>query len=163
MPVRKTRPPTDAQVGRFHHEIVELIKKYQFRDRNQMVGCGISVSQCYLLECLARFGPQTMNELARRMYLTVSTLTRLVDQLEAKSLVTRREDADDRRVRRIQPTARGRSVFQASWRDIFVSERAILESFPESQRTAVIEVLRKLNEAAQGWRAGCGRRTPGQA
>jgi DNA-binding MarR family transcriptional regulator len=157
VPVRKVSPPTDAQVGRFHHELVELVKKYQFRDRNQMVGCGISVSQCYLLECLARFGPQTMNELARRMYLTVSTLTRLVDQLETKRLVTRREDADDRRVRRIQPTARGRRVFQATWSEIFVSERAILESFPASRRTAVIEVLRKLNEAAQGWRAGCGR------
>jgi DNA-binding MarR family transcriptional regulator len=161
MPVRKIPPPTDVEVGRFHHEIVELIKKYQFRDRNQMVGCGISVSQCYLLECLARFGPQTMNELARRMYLTVSTLTRLVDQLEGKALVTRREDAKDRRVRRIRPTARGRSVFQATWRDIFVSERAILESFPESQREAVIEVLSKLNEAAERWRAGCGRRAGG--
>lgn len=159
MPVRRGRGPTDAQVGRFHHEIVELIKKYQFRDRNQMTDCGISVSQCYLLECLARFGPQTMNELARRMYLTVSTLTRLVDQLESKSLVTRRQDSRDRRVRRIQATARGRNLFEAAWRDVFASERAILDSFPESRREGVIEVLSRLNEAAKGWRGGCSRAT----
>jgi len=154
MPPRRSRRPTESQVGRFHHEVVELIKKYQFRDRNRMTAAGVSVSQCYALECLARFGPQTMNELAERLYLAVSTLTRLVDQLAAKGLVTRTQDPVDRRVRRIAPTAKGLAHSEAAWRSVAASEREILASFPPSRREAVIEVIAKLNRAAEGWRRG---------
>ena len=157
----RPRRRIDAQVERFHHEMVELIKKYQFRDRNQRTCCGLSVSQCYVLEALHRFGPQTMNELARAMCLTVSTLTRVVDQAVAKGHVTRQEDERDRRIRRIRLTNKGRSVFLTSWQAVFASERAILEGVAADQRETLIRVLEKLNRAVDGWRSGCAAKPEG--
>lgn len=153
---RKTARHASSQVARFHREMVELVKKYQFRDRNQVTCHGLSVSQCYVLEALQGFGPQTMNELAQRMYLSVSTLTRVVDQLVAKGHVTRSEDERDRRVRRVRLTSRGSAMHREAWKRVFASEKTILGGFPPSQRETVVELLRKLNRAVDEWRA-CGR------
>ena len=62
----------NEQVTRFHNQIVELIKKYQFRDRNRDICCGLSVSQCYVLDTLRQSGPLSMNELAEKMRTLVS-------------------------------------------------------------------------------------------
>lgn len=154
-----TRQEPGGQVERFHREMVELIKKYQFRDRTQMTCCGISVSQCYVLETLQHAGALTMNELAVRMHLTVSTVTRVVDQLVTKKLVTRREDERDRRYRLVDLTPGGRTVFERSWKTVFESEKAILQGFPAGQRESLIRLLRELNQAVDRWRSTPAART----
>ena len=69
--------------------MANLVKRYQFRDRNETVAYGLSVSQAYSLRALHQNGPLTMGELATELHLTVSTLTRVVDQLVEKQLVDR--------------------------------------------------------------------------
>ena len=145
----------DKQVERFHQQIVELIKKYQFRDRDQISCCGISVSQCYVLETLHSSGPLTVNQLAGKMYLSISTVTRVVDQLVKKNYVTREEDLHDRRVRVIALTEAGEAVFQESWKNVFESEKIILENFPPEHREILIEFLKKLNQAVTHWQSCC--------
>lgn len=145
----------DKQVDQFHHEMVELIKKYQFRDRSQMTCCGVSVSQCYILETLHRFGALSMNQLAKRMYIEISTVTRVVEELVKKKLVTREEDPKDRRIRLITITDAGEAVFQESWKAVFASERQILDSFPAKEREVLIRFLRRLNQAVDDWRSCC--------
>jgi hypothetical protein len=49
----------DRQVRDFREAIAELVKKYQFRDRNETVAYGVSVSQAYALRALYRAGPCT--------------------------------------------------------------------------------------------------------
>ena len=97
----------DTQAEAFHHEMVALVKKYQFRDRNEITCCGVSVSQCYVLELLHFEGALTMQKLAEQMHLSVSTITRVVEGLVKKGYVHREEDAKDRRVRRVRLTGEG--------------------------------------------------------
>lgn len=145
------------QVGRFHREIVELVKKYQFRDRNQIVCCGVSVSQCYVLETIQNSGPMTMNHLARRMQLSVSTVTRVVEQLVKKRLVLREKDPQDRRFHSIRLTEKGRNMYRRSWQNVIESERIILRHFPAEHRSMLIDLLAKLNLAVENWQCGCCR------
>lgn len=144
------------QIEDFHRQIIGLVKKYQFRDRDQILGCGVSVSQCYVLETLHTHGVLTVNTLATKMYLKVSTVTRIVDQLVKKKYVTREESPNDRRVRVLQLTDAGEIVFQESWQNIFQSEKTILENFPAEHREMLIDFLKKLNQAVEQWHAGCG-------
>ncbi len=146
---------SNKQIENFHRQIVDLVKKYQFRDRHQILSCGISVSQCYILETLHTCGSLTVTELATKMYLKVSTVTRVVDQLVRKEYVSREEDLNDRRVRIMQLTELGEVVFQECWRNIFESERVILENFPAEHREMLIDFLRKLNQAVEQWHAHC--------
>jgi DNA-binding MarR family transcriptional regulator len=147
--------PLTNQVERFHRQIVELIKKYQFRDRDRISCCGISVSQCYALETLNAHGPLTANELAEKMFLKISTVTRVVDQLVKKNYVTREAGDQDRRVRVIKLTRDGETVFQETWNNVFESEKTILQNFPEQHREMLIDFLKKLNGAVDHWQACC--------
>ena len=96
-----------------------------------------------------------VTELATKMYLKVSTVTRVVDQLVRKEYVSRKEDPHDRRVRVLQLTESGEVVFQQSWRNIFQSEKVILENFPAEHRDMLIDFLEKLNQAVEQWHEHC--------
>lgn len=146
---------SDDQILQFHQQIVELIKKYQFRDRNQICCFGISVSQCYVLETLHTHGPLTMNELAKKMHLKISTMTRVVQQLVKKSYVRREEGLSDRRVRLIKLTKEGKAIYKKAWENIFESEKIILKGIPYEHKTVLIDVLRKLNQAVSSWQSCC--------
>lgn len=148
--------PND-QIQEFHNQIVELVKKYQFRDRNQVTCCGISVSQCYILETLHTHGDLTMNRLAEKMHLKISTVTRVVEQLILKGYVRRDEDPNDRRFRLISLTDSGEKVFQTAWKNIYQSEKTILENFPEAHRDMLVQLLKMLNKAVEEWRSCCSR------
>lgn len=145
----------DQQVKIFHQEIVELVKKYQFRDRNQMCSGDLSVSQCYVLEALHRYGPLTMNQLAEKMHLAISTITRVVEHLVRKKYVTKEEDKNDRRFRFIKLTPAGKKIFLQSWQNVLQSEREILQNFPPENRKVLIEFLSRLNQAVARWQACC--------
>ncbi len=94
------------QAGQLHEVFAELVRRYQFRDRDSIVCHGISVSQCYSLDALWRSGSLTMGELAAELALEISTMTRIVDHLVEVGLADRQEDPADRRVRRadLRPT-----------------------------------------------------------
>jgi DNA-binding MarR family transcriptional regulator len=145
----------DRQIEKFHKVIVDLIKRYQFRDRNQICCYGLSVSQCYTMELLHRLGPMTMNQLAENMVLTVSTMTRVVDQLVKKGYATREEYAGDRRIRTIRLTGEGESTFQMAWSDIYESEKNILQDISEENRQKLIQLLESLGQAVSKWQTRC--------
>ena len=150
-----TEKTTDNQILQFHQQIVGLIKKYQFRDRNQICCFGISVSQCYVLETIHTHGPLTMNELAKKMYLKISTMTRVVEQLVKKKYVRREEGLNDRRVRFINLTKQGRAIYKKAWENIFESEKVILKNIPAEHKAVLIDVLKKLNQAVSSWQSCC--------
>lgn len=141
------------QVREFRDAIAELVKKYQFRDRNETVAYGVSVSQAYALRALCREGSLNMKELADDLHLSVSTLTRVVDQLEAKKLVRRDRGDRDRRVCRVEPTGRGRALWQRLETELMEIDEEILSQLSSREREAVIRVLRRLAEATDAWRA----------
>ena len=58
---------------------------------------GLSAVELKTIEILDRLGPLTAGEMALRTNLTTGAITNLVDRLEARKLVERRADPDDRR------------------------------------------------------------------
>jgi MarR family 2-MHQ and catechol resistance regulon transcriptional repressor len=77
-------------------------------DLHSMVDAELSVLQFRCLLTLAQCGqPIPINELAERLGLTLATAGRNIDRLVAQDLVLRREDPNDRRVRRVSLAPRG--------------------------------------------------------
>src|SRR5579859_7609949 len=76
----------------------DLLRVYQFRDRDRICCFDVSVSQCYALEGLVRRGSMTLNDLAAYLYLDKSTVSRVVDALERKGYVVRLPHLSDGRV-----------------------------------------------------------------
>ena len=87
----------DADAEALHAALAELVRVYQFRDRDRICCHDVSVTQCYAIEALIRRGPSGLNDLAAELYLDKSTASRVVATLERKGYVTRAAHPDDGR------------------------------------------------------------------
>ena len=141
---------------RMHQVTKELSRRYQFRDRNAICCHGLSVTQCYALDALAEDGALSVTALARHLFLAVSTVTRLLDQLERKALVLRRRGRGDQRVVRAAITPKGRALLARIQADLVATQRALLAPLARGEREAVLKTLEGLVEAVTRWQDGCG-------
>jgi DNA-binding MarR family transcriptional regulator len=157
------------QAERLYRVFSELVRGYQFRDREQICCHGLSVSQCYALEALDAAGSEapgsmTMGELAARLHVKISTMTRLVDQLVAANLVTRVPDARDRRICRVKIGKKGQSLVSRIRADLVEEHEQVLGQIPPASREAVINAMSLLRTAFKerqecSLATGCNRRT----
>jgi DNA-binding MarR family transcriptional regulator len=64
-----------------------------------------------VLTILEASGPMSMGHLAEAMDISVASITGVIDRMEARGLVERRRDAEDRRVVLVQPAKGAKKVF----------------------------------------------------
>ncbi|HEY3174125.1 MAG TPA: MarR family transcriptional regulator [Candidatus Polarisedimenticolia bacterium] len=126
--------------------LTALIKRYQFRNRNRICCEDVTVSQCYVLKELSGHGTLAMTRLAGLMRLGVSSLTRVVDQLESKGYATRRRLPADRRVVCVEMTPAGKGVLKGIDGMIRRSEKEALVKMTPAQREGLLAGLRTLND-----------------
>jgi hypothetical protein len=74
--------------ARIHEALTQLVRVYQFRDRDRICRYDVSVTQCYAVEALVKQGPLRLQALAEQMFLDKSTASRVVDTLERKGYVS---------------------------------------------------------------------------
>jgi DNA-binding MarR family transcriptional regulator len=71
----------------------------------------LTMSQFKALMCTVKTeGGATSGQIAHYLGVGLSTITGIVDRLAEQELVTRREDPEDRRITRIQPTPRAKAL-----------------------------------------------------
>jgi DNA-binding MarR family transcriptional regulator len=140
----------------------DLIRAYQFRDRDRTYCHGISVTQCYALEGVIRGEPLTLNELARHLYLNKSTVSRVVDTMARKRLLTRTSHTDDRRAVQLRPTAKGRRLHRQIVKEVCERQERLIHDFSPEVRGHLIEFIRRLarspRERVSGPKGECGGR-----
>jgi DNA-binding MarR family transcriptional regulator len=97
---------------------------------------GLSMAQCKTLLELGGLGEASearqVGELAETLGVSVPSMSRAVDGLVKKRLATRVEDPDDRRVRRIAITERGKKLVET----VVVVRQAGMETFAASLTAA---------------------------
>lgn len=87
----------------------------------------------------------TPSELRRSMFITSGGLAKILRQLEARGLVSRRTDSADRRVKPVQLTPAAKPIVEAAVTDIVASGgerlRAILSEAEIAEVTAILAKL----------------------
>jgi len=134
------RPDTSAAAQDTAARLSALLRHVFLSDRGNQLRVieesGLSMTQCKALLELGGIGdsadPRQVGELAERFGVSVPSMSRAVDALVKKKLVTRLEDPDDRRVRRVAITAKGKKLVDT----LLVVRQAGLESFAESLSAA---------------------------
>jgi len=149
----KGRLEADAEA--LHEALSELVRVYQFRDRDRICCHGISVTQCYALEALLRRGPSSLNDLAGELYLDKSTASRVVTVLEKKGYVSRASHAQDGRVIVLTVTAAGRRLNGLIRAELIAQARHLLEGFEPDVRKGAARLIRSVAKAAAA-RSGAG-------
>ena len=122
----------------------QLIRKFVLVERDEKVCLGVTISQCYTIETLARNGGVSMTELSREMGVAVSTMTRILDVLVREGLVTRKNSTKDRRLVCVGLTNKGRNLAGKLKRcaDDYLGD--VFANVPANERKKVTESLRTL-------------------
>jgi DNA-binding MarR family transcriptional regulator len=129
--------------------ISDLVRVYQFHDRDRICCHDISVTQCHALEMIVRHGPMRMNDLAERLLLDKSTTSRVVQSLVRKGHVEQRRDAKDGRATALAATRAGRSLCARITDDLVDEQHALLSDLDPEVRDGVVDVIRRLARAAE--------------
>jgi len=145
----------NKQAERLYDAFSELVRVYQFRDRDQICCHGLSVSQCYTLDALVPAESLTMGELAEKLCLKISSVTRVVDPMVECGWVKRVEDPKDRRVCRVQATAKGRQLMDRVRADLVHEHKQVLRNVSPESRDAVIQAMTDLLAALQARKNCC--------
>lgn len=153
---RKSKAPDPSEPERLQADAValnaalaDLVRVYQFRDRDRICCFDISVTQCYALEALAEHGPMRSQALAAQMLLDKSTTTRVIDALERKGYVERRPDDQDARAVSLRITRSGRSLYDTINRGLIAQQAEMLADLDPAIRASVTDVIRRLAKAAE--------------
>lgn len=126
----------------------DLVRVYQFRDRDRICCHDISVTQCYALETLIQRGPSSLTSVAAELYLDKSTASRVVATLERKRYVSRSSDPKDGRAVVLKPTPAGRRLYALIKQSLLAEERELLRDFEPAVRAAAAEIMARLAKAA---------------
>jgi len=137
----------ERDTAELYDALSELVRVYQFRDRDRICCYDVSVTQCYALETLVRRGGMTLNDLAAQLYLDKSTASRVVDALERKGYMTRLPHPEDRRAVLLEATAAGRALEGKIRDSILAEERELLAGFAPEVRRSMTQLLRRLARA----------------
>ncbi|MGE3771777.1 MAG: MarR family winged helix-turn-helix transcriptional regulator [Gammaproteobacteria bacterium] len=103
---------------------------------------GVTRSQAWVIAYLSRQDGMPQSDLAAQLDLGKVALGGLVDRLEATSLVERRPDAADRRIKRIFLTAEGRKVVTRMRKIAAATNAVILHGIPPAEVKAAAQTLR---------------------
>lgn len=115
------------------------------RMRQRLPGDELDYSLVPALRVLWESGPVRHTELAERLLLDASTVSRKVHQLEERGLVTVTPDTHDARARRVTLLPEGHAVLEqllARRRSIIT---CVLETWPAEDRTRLHELLDRFN------------------
>jgi DNA-binding MarR family transcriptional regulator len=129
--------------------MTELLRLYQFRDRDRVDSRGVTVTQTYALEVILRRQTVTAKQLARELALEKSTVSRLVEAMVERGLVERVDHPSDARSVLLRATPLGRRLYAEVRREIARENAAALQGLTGTERALFIETLKRFTEAAQ--------------
>jgi len=109
----------------------------------------ISFTGMFLLSYIGKRGPQKLSDLALRLGQTKSSMTYLVDSLEARDLLKREYDENDRRVTWVKDTEKSLSMLTIHDRFQSIMEEALSSMGPEKLKAAS-EVIDRIAESING-------------
>jgi len=109
---------------------------------------GLGDSDFRVLDVLLHKGPMSVNAIGPKVNLNPGSVSVAVDRLYKKGLVSRLENASDRRVRTVSLTEKGRKMFVPLFRQhAALVEQAFHDVSPEEQRQ-VEDVLKRIGQRA---------------
>jgi MarR family 2-MHQ and catechol resistance regulon transcriptional repressor len=138
----------DRDAADLHTAVADLVRVYQFRDRDRICCHDISVTQCYALETLMEHGPLRLSALADRLFLDKSTTSRVVGTLAKKGYAEQAADEQDGRAIAVSVTREGRNLCARITDDLVDQQKQLLQDLDPEVRSGVVQVLRRLAQAA---------------
>jgi len=109
---------------------------------------GLGDSDFRVLEVLLHKGPLPVNRIGPKVWLTPGSISVAVDRLEKKALV-KRKNTDDRRVRLVELTAKGRALITKISREHAAAMEEAAGVLSKEERLILLRLLKKLGKGGE--------------
>jgi MarR family 2-MHQ and catechol resistance regulon transcriptional repressor len=106
---------------------------------------GLGQSDFRVLEVLLHKGPLPVNTIGPKVWLTPGSISVAIDRLEQKGLV-KRKNTEDRRVRRVELTAKGRTLITKAFREHATTMEEVAAVLSNDERLILMRLLKKLGK-----------------
>jgi MarR family transcriptional regulator, 2-MHQ and catechol-resistance regulon repressor len=101
-----------------------------------------------VLEVLLHKGPLPVNTIGPKVWLTPGSISVAVDRLVRKGLVSRKDHPDDRRVRRVELTPKGRALITRGFGEHAAAMEDVADVLSKNERLTLLRLLKKLGKHA---------------
>jgi MarR family 2-MHQ and catechol resistance regulon transcriptional repressor len=109
---------------------------------------GLGDSDFRVLEVLLHKRPLPVNTIGPKVWLTPGSISVAVDRLEKKALV-KRKNTDDRRVRLVELTAKGRALITKTFREHAAAMEEAAGVLSKEERLMLLRLLKKLGKGGE--------------
>jgi DNA-binding MarR family transcriptional regulator len=130
--------------------VIEMVDVIQMRQERTAKGLNLMLAEYKALRYFRHDKVLKIGELARRMALSNSRLTRIIDGLEHKGIVKRDLSRTDRRVMELRLTAKGEKVSAKLLETATNIYQGVIEKMPKNDAETIYKSLEKLSAAMQG-------------
>ena len=110
---------------------------------------GLGLSDFEVLELLLHKGPMTMSSIGEKVLLANASMTSVIDRLDGRGFVVRKNDDKDRRVRIVDLTDKGRAFVSELYPRHAQDLEAVLQVLTQRERAQLRTLLKKVGTAAQ--------------
>ena len=101
-----------------------------------------------VLEALLHKGPLPVNTIGPKVWLTPGSISVAVDRLVRKGLVSRKDQAGDRRVRQVELTQKGRALITRGFREHAAAMENAVGVLSKKERLILLRLLKKMGRHA---------------
>ncbi len=138
---RSRTPALREQVGFLLGSIVRC-KRLWFH--NLLAPSGITPRQYAILLQLREGDGQTLNDLARRLFVDATAMSRTLSRMEKAGLVTRTRCTSDRRAYEVHLTEEGKGILARLQPDLEAAEEQMLAGLDAGRVETLKEILRTM-------------------
>ncbi|HET7229215.1 MAG TPA: MarR family transcriptional regulator [Longimicrobium sp.] len=110
---------------------------------------GLTTAEFGVLEVLYHKGPMLLNEVQRRILVSSGGITYLVDRLEKRGLVERRDCPGDRRARLCALTEPGQSLVASIFPEHAAVIRNALAGLSDEEKDQAVKLLRGIQKTGE--------------
>jgi MarR family 2-MHQ and catechol resistance regulon transcriptional repressor len=142
----KKDAPTPAHAWLVMLKAMQAISRYALADIEK---AGLGDSDFRVLEVLLNKGPLPVNVIGPKVNLTPGSISVAVDRLVAKGLVSRAESSEDRRVRIVALTPRGKSVITPIFRAHIATMEKVFAGLSRDEIRQLETQLKRIGRQAE--------------
>ena len=133
--------------------VVGLLTHLSYIEQNelQIDKLGITMNEINTLDAIKDVEPTTMGNVARKLFITLPTLTSAVNKLEKKGYVKRLRDPSDGRIVHLELSEKGLEIvnLHEDFRNGMINQ--FLEDLNEQEEEVLLKVLLKLQEVLEDY------------
>ena len=142
----KRETPTPVHAWLVMMKAMQAISRYALADIEK---AGLGDSDFRVLEVLLNKGPLPVNVIGPKVNLTPGSISVAVDRLIAKDLVSRTESSEDRRVRVVALTPRGKSVITPIFRAHVATLEKVFADLSRDELRQLEQQLKRVGKQAE--------------